>query len=273
MPRPLPEAEPGPLDPERLRSVLWLRFFDRVLTGRLRRAFHAVRIARPGLPAVSPTLPLVVYSNHPSWWDAAVLPVVLGRLFPARRAFGPIDAEALARYPFMRKLGLFGIEAGSHAGAATFLRVGRRLLTEPDTLFCVTAQGRFADPRQRPLRLQPGLAGLVSRVAQVTVLPVAIEYPFWTERTPEALVGFGTPRIVGRAVAGSLVDLHDELERGLATTMERLAGDAAAADPHRFESVLTGASGVGGIYDAWRRLGAWRRGERFDPAHLRDEPR
>ena len=94
----------------------------------------------------------------------------------------------------MRRLGFFGVRRDSYSGAATFLRVGSRLLARDDTLFCLTPEGRFTDPRRRPVRLQPGLANLIARVPRVTVLPMAIEYPFWTERTPEALVAFGTRR-------------------------------------------------------------------------------
>jgi len=258
---------PGADDPEALRSETWLRFFRFVLTRQLRASFHAVRVARPGPPMVSNEWPLIVYLNHPSWWDGALVPVLVDRLFPGRRAFGPIDADALERYGFMRRLGFFGVKADSFAGAATFLRVGRRLLAERDTLFCVTPQGRFADPRERPVRLQPGLANLVARVARVTVLPLAIEYPFWTERTPEALVRFGEPFVAGTALPGSLVDVATVLEERLTVAMERLEGDALALDPSRFDSLLDGRVGVGGWYDVGRRLKAWRRGERFDPAH------
>src|SRR5690606_26651620 len=75
--RPLPPA----VDPEHLLSKAWLQFFVRVLTRRLRRSFHAIRLARPGVPAVMDGQPLVVYANHPSWWDAALVPVLMARLF------------------------------------------------------------------------------------------------------------------------------------------------------------------------------------------------
>ena len=67
----------------------------------------------PASPTVPDELPLVIYANHPSWWDAALVPVLLTRLFPSRRSFAPIDAVALRRYGFMRRLGLFGIAQDS----------------------------------------------------------------------------------------------------------------------------------------------------------------
>ncbi len=260
-------APPAETDPERLRSTAWLRFFEVVLGMRLRRSFHAVRVARPGLPAIADDLPLIVYCNHPSWWDGALVPVLTRRLFPERRAYGPIDAEALRRYPFMRRLGLFGVDLGSYAGAATFLRVGRAVLARPDTLFCLMPEGRFRDARPRPLHLRSGLAGLISAVPRATVLPLAVEYPFWDERLPEALVRFGEPQIMGAEASTSIAATRDSLERRLTDAMDRLAADAISRDPDRFVTVLDGRAGVGGVYGAWRRLTAWRHGERFDAAH------
>ena len=257
-------------DPEALRSTTWLRFFRLVLRRQLQRSFHAVRLAKPGVPPVPDALPLIVYFNHPSWWDGALAPVVADRLFPRRRVFGPIDEEALQRYGFMRRLGFFGVRRDSFSGAATFLRVGRRLLARSDTLFCVTPEGDFVDARVRPVGLQPGLARLIASVPRVTVLPMAVEYPFWSERLPEALIGFGEARVMGTDLPTSLIDLRATLDLGLTATMDRLADAAIARDPACFVELFEGSVGVGGVYDAGRRLKAWSRGERFEAAHGRE---
>ncbi|MGE0310732.1 MAG: lysophospholipid acyltransferase family protein [Lautropia sp.] len=259
-------------DPGTARSAAWVRCFDAIFERRLRRAFHAVRVSRPRPTVVAAHAPLVVYCNHPSWWDAALMPVLLARLFPQREAFGPIDADALARYRFMRRLGFFGVERDSYAGAATFLRTGRRVLASPHALLGVTPQGGFGDPRRRPVRLRPGLAALIARVPRVTVLPIAIEYPFWDERLPEALVRLGDPMAMGRLESGSAPDVRGTLERELARTMDALAEDAMSRDPARFATLIEGRAGVGGIYDGWRRLRAWRAGVHFDPAHRPTQP-
>lgn len=258
-----PDVDAG--DPEVLRSTAWLRFFRFVLQRQLRRSFRAVRVAKPGLPRVADDLPLIVYFNHPSWWDGALVPIVADRLFPARRVYGAIDDDALRRYGFMQRLGFFGVKRDSYAGAATFLRVGRRLLSRVDTLFCVTPEGRFRDPRSKPL-LQPGLARLIASVPRVTVLPMAIEYPFWNERLPEALIGFGDAQVMGTDVAAS-GDPHATLVTRLSDAMDRLADAAIDRDATRFVELFEGTVGVGGVYDLGRRMKAWSKGERFDAAH------
>lgn len=255
-------------NPQQLRSRHWVFFFDRIMKRQLRRSFHAVRLARPGMPTIDPNLPLIIYSNHPSWWDAAMVPPLVCQLQPARRFFAPIDSVALKRYPFLERVGLYGIEQTSFAGTARFLRIGDELLKQRDCMLCITPEGRFSDVRQRPVRFRPGLGALIRRVPRVTVLPLAVEYGFWTERTPEALARFGEPMVMGadRPAFGD-ADPESVLEARLTTTMDALALDAASADPQRFTTVFEGRAGVGGIYDLWRHFLAWRRGERFDPAH------
>ena len=263
-PPPACEGEPEVVG---LRSPGMMRFFERVMRRQMRRAFHGVRLAEPGVPdavrRLSPERPLIVYCNHPSWWDPAFAMVMIPRQFAGRACFGPIEAAMLRRYRFMRRLGLFGVEPGTRAGAATFLQTSRAVLSEPSRMLWVTAQGRFTDPRARPVALRPGVAHLMASLPGAVALPVALEYPFWDESRPEALARFGRPLEGG----GSARDWHRRLEEGLTEAMDALAGDAARRDPSPFRELLRGQAGVGGIYDVWRRTRALARGEQFSPAH------
>ena len=258
-------------DPALLRSPAWVRFFGSVMVRQMRARFHAVRIAKPGVPQVPSDLPVVIYCNHPSWWDAAFVSVLATRAFPGRRSYGPIDAAAIGKYGFMRRIGFFGVQPNSRAGAVTVLRVGRALLAHADTLLWITPEGEFTDPRRRPLGLRPGLASLLVRVPRVVVIPLALEYPFWTERTPEALARFGAPLHLDNAIPMATAELHQKLESNLSDLMDSLADDAVAKDEARFVTLLEGTSGVGGVYDAWRRIKSWARGHRFDPSHVADK--
>lgn len=249
------------------RSARWVRFFGAVMARQVQANFHALRIARAGWPQLPPGAAVVAYCNHPSWWDAAVLPVLATRLFANRCSFGPIDAQALRKYRFMERIGFFPVEQASWAGSARFLRTGQALLARPDTLLWITPEGGFTDPRRRPVVLRPGLAALLARSPRAVALPVALEYPFWTERTPEALVRFGLPLPAAELVGRSQPEIQEALERALGETMDALAIDAIAKDETRFTTLLEGRAGIGGVYDGWRRLKAWSRGERFEPAH------
>ena len=235
-----------------LRWYFWLRF-------------HAVRISRSGLPRPPPGCTVIVYSNHPSWWDPALYITLATILFPGRAGFGPMDAEALGRYGVLERMGIFGIDLGSPRGAARFLDTSLRVLANPTSMLWITAEGAFTDHRSRPVRLRPGIAHLARRVPGAVILPLAVEYGFWNESKPEALVRFGAPIPTGRD--RSVADWTAHLEAELTRTMDALAVESGQRDPTLFDRLLGGRAGVGGIYDLWRRIRTWAGFRRFDPSH------
>jgi 1-acyl-sn-glycerol-3-phosphate acyltransferase len=253
-------------------SPLLVSMFGRYCEGYLARHFHAVRLSktqRPD-PVAIHGKPLIVYFNHPSWWDPLICLQLAALLFPGRAHYGPIDASALGKYRFFEKLGFFGIEAGTARGARRFLSASQEILSRPDTALWVAAEGRFTDPRERPVRLRSGIGHLASRVRDAVLLPLALEYPFWEERGPEALARFGEEIPTGDADLAA-ADWTPILEDGLGSALDALAAESLARDPARFEVLLGGGAGVGGVYDAWRRLKARFRGEPFDPEHGGEE--
>ncbi|HTQ78555.1 MAG TPA: lysophospholipid acyltransferase family protein, partial [Thermoanaerobaculia bacterium] len=235
-----------------------LRGFMRYVEPYLRRHFHAVRLARTGAPPLlAQDEPLVIYLNHPSWWDPLIGLLLSQRLFPERRHYSPIQAEALTRYAFFARLGFFGLEPGTVHGARRFLAISEDLLSQGGTLW-LTPGGRFSDPRERPAPLAPGLGHLAARLRRGTLLPLAVEYPFWEERFPEALLRFGEPFVLGSpdGAARTAQGWTELLAARLAATQDALAKDAVSREASRFETLLGGRAGVGGVYDLWRRLKA-----------------
>ena len=262
-----PDSVPRPegRDPAVLRSDRAFLAFSWYLRWYLSRRFRAVRLALDGLPAAAPGRPLVVYTNHPSWWDPAVFMVLAATLFPDRRGFGPMDEESLGRYGVLERMGVFGIDVTSPRGAARFLRVSRSLLDDARNMMWITAEGEFVDARARPVALRPGLAHLVRLVPNTVVLPLAVEYTFWNESRPEALARFGAPVDIpaGAAVAETTALLTAEL----VGAMDALRAASIQRDPKLFRTLVRGSAGVGGIYDLYRRGRAAVAGRRFDPTH------
>ena len=233
------------------------------------RHFHAVRLSRGGpVPAVLEG-PLIVVLNHPSWWDP-MIGLVVSELWPGRNHFAPIESKALARYRFFERLGFFGVEPGTSRGARAFLRDCLAIASVPGAMIWITAQGRFTDPRERPVVLRKGVGHVARKLSGGSVLPMALEYPFWNERGPEALVRFGRPLPIGEASLRSAEEWTGLIARELENVQDALAAEAIDRDPSAFEILLEGAAGVGGVYDFWRRFRAALRGERFRPEH---EPR
>jgi 1-acyl-sn-glycerol-3-phosphate acyltransferase len=237
-------------------SLPILRFFRRIVRRYFRRHFHGVRVSGAS-QFVNDGRPLIVYANHSSWWDPMVAILLADCLMSKRSHYAPMDAKALARYGILRRVGIFPVEMKTTRGGAQFLRTGEKILESGGVLW-VTPQGRFVDSRARPLMFKPGLATLAVRVAaekgDCTLLPLAIEYPFWDERLPEVLLRFGNPVSVfgGETVEVVQTQLIDALE----TTMDELRQLAVTRETAAFTMLLQGRLGVGGFYALGKRLKA-----------------
>jgi len=233
----------------------------------IRRHFDAVRLSRGGpLPTLSDA-PLVIYLNHPSWWDPMIALLVGTERLGDRPQYAPIDQAMLRRYRFFGRLGFFGLEARSSRGARTLLTMADAIFSEPGSVLWITPQGRFTDPRVRALRFLGGLAAVVERMHRGLILPMALEYPFWNERQPEALIRFGEP-LSAESVAGLGRDnINVMLEERLIKAQDALAEEAIRRDRQAFEDLLSGKAGVGFVYDSWRWLKACVRGQSFDRHH------
>jgi 1-acyl-sn-glycerol-3-phosphate acyltransferase len=258
----VPEARAGE-DPFAARSAWRLTLFRWYLHWFFWRRFAAVRVSRGFIPPDPVGRPVVIYTNHPSWWDPAMMLLVSPKLFPDRIGFGPMDEAALGNYGLFRRFGAFGV-ARDARGAARFLRMARAGLADPRAIMWVTAEGEFTDPRRRPLVLRPGIAHLARHVPDAVFMPAAFDYVFWNESRPEAHVRFGAPVTVSHLSVG---EAGVALTAALTAALDGLAEDAAARDANRFLTLLHGAGGVSAIYDTWRRARAWRQGRAFDPRH------
>ena len=227
-------------DPLRLRSPTLFRWFANYLRVYARLRFRAIRVARDGLPRLPAGRAAIIFTNHPSWWDPALFILLMDTLMPNRAGFGPMEAAAFAKNQIMRRMGVFGIDLSSARGAARFLDIGQRVLRSPDNVLWLTAEGAFTDVRKRPVVLRPGLAHLARRAEGAVLLPMALEYTFWNESRPEALLRFGTP--IEAARGPGVPEWTGRLGVALTATMDALAADGMSRDPTRFVSLREAAA-------------------------------
>ena len=250
------------------RSEAWCRLIQRVFTTQLKKSFHAIHLLnRPPIPDES--VQIICYMNHPSWNDPMVGTLLHYHFFPNRQAYAPIDADAIKGYPFMRKIGLYGVTQNSTSGTRQFLRTSKAILTQSTpSIIWITAQGRFADIRERPVVLQPGLGALLNstiKTNKVIAIPLAVEYAFGEEKRPEVFINFG-----------SIVEPHTELsvsswtrqcEASLELAQDELAKVVMTRNHEKLTTLLGGSTGVGGVYGQWQRVKALVTGQKFDPSH------
>ncbi|MEK7781869.1 MAG: lysophospholipid acyltransferase family protein [Verrucomicrobiota bacterium] len=250
-------------------SPLLLGWFTWYARRYLRRHFHSLRISRSGSAPGYRDQPLVIYSNHASWWDPLVCLVLKAHRFPERRAFTPIDAAALERYGILRRVGFFPVEQRSARGAVQFLRTSTAILQSPKNLLAITPQSRFADVRERPVHFEGGLGLLATRVDDAVFVPFAAEYVFWEERLPEILVRFGEAVVVKNKAAAdkSAAEWTKLFETKMQENQDALAAEVQRRNPEDFQMVLRGGAGQGGVYDWWRSVVARVRGKSFQREH------
>ncbi len=243
----------------------FVRLFSVYVNRYLRRHFHGVRLAKESPVPSREEGPLVVYFNHPSWWDPLLALVLARRFLLGRWHVGVIEAEAGERYSILKRLGIVGVDTASAAGARLFLKLAEDVLSRPDGVLWLTPQGRFVDARDRTIPFASGLSHLARRHPTARFVPLALEYPFWDERTPEALARFGEP--LECLPSENRATVAKKLEQALVATQTSLAEDAMTRDPGRFLSLVEGSAGVGGIYDLLRRMRAAVTGRSFQAEH------
>ena len=122
----------------------------------LRRTFGGLLVSGAENLEGLPPGGVVVMMNHPSWWDPLV-GLQLTRLMDDRVHSSAMDAEALERYPIFKHLGFLPVARGDLRSGMQLLRQAKELVASGG-VFWLTAQGHFADPRQRPLELAPGVS-------------------------------------------------------------------------------------------------------------------
>lgn len=249
------------------RSPVMFRFFAIVFGRMLRKEFHAVRVSRMPARTVFQTPQLVIFTNHASWWDGVTFLFIADRLLAGRTVYAPVDSAMVERYRFLAQIGAFGVEQGRPEGARHFIEACRLIFAESRNVLLVTAQGRFADCRERPLKLESGIAHVAELAPEATYLPLAIEYTHWLERQPELLLRFGDPIPASALREGTTASRLERLEAALTEAMDALADDSIRRNASAFETLVSGQGGVNAVYDLWRRMSALLRGERYQARH------
>lgn len=235
----------------------------------LRRHFHAIAIERASRceSSIDDALPLIVYGNHPSWWDPLIAHFLNRSLFPSRQFYAPIDADALQQYRVFGKLGFYGVQMNTASGAAAFLKQSNSILASGNAAIWMTPEGRFADVRDHSATLMPGLAHLCNRMSEGAIVPLALEYLFWEERLPVCLAKLGTPINVAEQSQRSKSQWGELLTDQLRKTQGSLAQLAIDRSSQPFDHLLSGKRGAGVVYDSFRRMKSLLTGQRFRSQH------
>lgn len=249
------------------RSPLIAGIVSWALRRHLRRSFAGLYVSGD-LPEPCPGQGMIVFSNHPSWWDPAVFAVLQHTLFHPRAAYGPIDAAALQAYPLFEKAGFIPVDPDRPATLKTFLLQARKALQQGNVVW-ITAEGHFRDPRSRPIVMKTGVAHLVRQTHDVLLVPLALEYAFGEEQRAEIFLRFGNPIQMPDHSPDPMdvATIQRICEHSLTSTMDQLAASVSERSKDDFRQLMKGRYGIGGFYDGLRTVRSWMKGKRFVPSH------
>jgi len=204
---------------------------------KLRSAFRGVWVR--GTPSAS-TGGLLVYANHPGFWDGFVAHE-LSRA-AGWDAYCLMEERNLRRYPFLARLGAFSIEPGRAGSALESLRYARALLRRPRAVVFIFPEGELRPFGEMPLRLARGVE-VLARISGAPCLPVGIRYVLLEHEKPDVLLDVGSPH-----PPAPLEALRERLE-------ERVRRLAAVTRLEGFDRLLAGWPGVAERWDRVRGLG------------------
>jgi 1-acyl-sn-glycerol-3-phosphate acyltransferase len=210
------------------------RWFARRCRARLARDFEAVRVE--GLDRLRRALaegPVLVVSNHASWWDPMIA-IVLGTLALDCDGYAMMDARNLRRLPFLGLVGGFGVTRGEADRAA--LDYASALLDRTGRLVWVFPQGEERSVTQRPLGFRHGAAVVAAAVPGARVVPVGLRYEAGRSPRATAYVSIGP----GRAPRSEVEAERAAQETDVTDVLDRLDAHLCGRAATTFETLVPG---------------------------------
>jgi 1-acyl-sn-glycerol-3-phosphate acyltransferase len=210
------------------------RWFAGRCRARLAADFHRVEAHGLGhLRAALAEAPVLLVSNHVSWWDA-VLAVTLGHLHLDCDGYAMMDARNVRRLPFFARVGGFGVDRGD--GDAAALEYAAGLLDRPGRMVWVFPQGDERPATLRPLGFRRGAAVVARAAPSARVVPLALRYEVGHWPRPCAHLAFGP----GRAARDDVEDERAAQEAGVAALLDRLDDHLCGRAALPFETLVEG---------------------------------
>ena len=243
-------SPPEPHFPARKRRLPAALVYHVLVRPALRRSFVRVAISAPEGPQ-PPDLPVLLYSNHVSWWDG-YLAFLLTRERWNTETYLMMEERQLRRYRFFQWCGCFSVDREDPREALRSVAYAANVLHgHPGRSVWIFPQGEITPNDRRPLTTYSGTAHIALRAAPVRCVPVALRLEFFGEQRPEALVRIGPSHVVEGGTARSL---QADMDRRLLQTVDELRADALSGATQHYRTVLPGRASINVIWDRVRSL-------------------
>jgi 1-acyl-sn-glycerol-3-phosphate acyltransferase len=149
-------------------------FFIRYSIRKIKKAFHKVYIKGEFREK---DLPLLLISNHISWWDGFWAVYLNMKLFHRKFYFMMLE-EQLKKHMFFNKAGGYSVKKGSRSVLET-IAYTENLLTDPKNMVLLFPQGKIESLYTQLIRFETGIEHIIKRLTsdiQVIFLVNLIDY-------------------------------------------------------------------------------------------------
>jgi hypothetical protein len=207
--------------------------------------FHGLYFLGP-VPAIDPTLPLLITTNHSTWWDGFFF-YILNKKILKRKGYLMMLEEQLSKYRFFSRIGAFGIEQGFARKSYEALRYSADVLRDPANALCIFPQGVLRYFGIRPLDFRRGVGHILKlHGGDVNLLPLGIRCEFLIDQRPEAF--FMADRVF--RINHHTFQGIDWLEQAEETLLDRLSQAILSGD--KGQTVVRGREPLNVRWDAFR---------------------
>lgn len=222
----------------------------------LRQAFHAVWWRGVDILTAEPRQPLLIYANHPGWWDPLLAFFVVQQT--GRDGYMMGEENTLRTFRFFRWMGGFSVNRADARDVAQAIRYASERLAAPATALWIFPQGEIVPPDKRPLTFLPGVAHILRRTTACIAVPTAIRYDFNDQPRPEAFLDFGSGELIHGAEINDIPALTRHLQARLTRQMDALRD---AVWERRREGFSLALRGQRSISDRYAAVVAWLTGK------------
>jgi 1-acyl-sn-glycerol-3-phosphate acyltransferase len=175
-----------------------------------------------GRPALPSTGPVMLPSNHTSWWDAFFALLLAERVFD-RPLYTLALVDTVRRFPFFTKVGCYGFDAADKGDVRAMLRWTSDLLDGPERpLLLYFPEGRLTPDVKAPYALKHGLRALTPNTP-TPMVPLYVSLHFLNERKPTVFLALGEPLSFQDDYAANPRTLEEAFDRLRARTHDAIA--------------------------------------------------
>lgn len=209
------------------KSLWFERIFAVYNRNLLKRRFHSFQIS--DLQVLREEKPQIIYVNHSSWWDGLIA-FEISRLIKAN-SFVMMEEKHLKRLFLFRKLGAFSVVRENPRQAIESINYAVGLLKEnSNRTLWIFPQGEILPNDLRPLNFYRGLARIVEKAGECSIVPCAFRYEFLGDFKPEIFVKVGEPRKFKQTQMFDSKTLTADFESALTKTLDDLKADINSGD-------------------------------------------